>query len=400
MRQNFIDYLQLFAAGDNNDLAARSYQLEFKRLLQAVFKKQSYFADFFGGGIEALDGVQENETAFYVKTSDIPVVVGTGYDKTATKAFGTGTANSSRFGNRTEIIYTNTPAKYTWGWNFHEGIDRHTVNNDFDAAVADRLELQARAKTGLFNAKHGLFISESAGKSLTLIDYTAAHVLALFDALDEYFTDIEAQGTRRVKVNSKLYNAIVDLPLASTSKGSAVNIDRNGVAEFKGFLVQKIPSGLFQEGECCYAYIEGVGKAFTGINTARTIESEDFDGVALQGAGKAGEFILPDNKKAVCKVLLNSEYGLDNLTVTSAAGTSTGTTKITVSPSLTAGNSYKYKVADNAVLPAAGASVKNWSAWNGAADITAATGKEIVIVECDANYAAVKGGVATVTAKA
>ena len=40
MRQKFD--LQLFAAGDNNDLPARSYQLEFKRLLQAVFKRQSY----------------------------------------------------------------------------------------------------------------------------------------------------------------------------------------------------------------------------------------------------------------------------------------------------------------------------------------------------------------------
>ena len=100
-------------------------------------------ADFFGGSIEAMDGIQENETAFYVKTSDIPCVCGTGYDKTATKAFGTGTGNSSRFGSRTEIIYTNTPAKYTWGWNFHEGIDRHTVNNDFAAAIADRLELQS-----------------------------------------------------------------------------------------------------------------------------------------------------------------------------------------------------------------------------------------------------------------
>jgi hypothetical protein len=59
---------------------------------------------------------------------------------------------------------------------------------------------------------------------------------------------------------------------------------------------------MFEDGECCYAYIEGVGKAFTGINTARTIESEDFDGVALQGAGKAGEYILPANKKAVVKV--------------------------------------------------------------------------------------------------
>ena len=399
MRQKFD--LQLFAAGDNNDLPARSYQLEFKRLLQAVFKKQSYFADFFGGSIEAMDGVQENDTAFYVKTSDIPCVCGTGYDKTATKAFGTGTGNSSRFGSRTEIIYANTPAKYTWGWNFHEGIDRHTVNNDFAAAIADRLELQARAKTKAFNDAHGKFISQNAGHSETLLDYTDDNVLALFNALSKYYNNIEAVGTKRAKVCADLYNAIVDHRLTTTSKGSVANIDENGVVKFKGFLIEEVPDDLFQTGEVAYVYIDGVGKAFTGINTARTIESEDFDGVALQGAGKAGEFILPDNKKAVCKVLLNSEYGLDNLTVTSAASSTTsGKTKLTISPALTSGNSYKYKVADNAVLPAAGQSVKGWTAWNGTDEITAATGKEICVVECDSAYRALKAGVATVTAKA
>lgn len=399
MRQKFD--LQMFAAGDNNDLPARSYQLEFKRLLQAVFKKQSYFADFFGGSIEAMDGIQENETAFYVKTSDIPCVCGTGYDKTATKAFGTGTGNSSRFGSRTEIIYTNTPAKYTWGWNFHEGIDRHTVNNDFAAAIADRLELQARAKTKAFNDAHGKFISQNAGHSETLLDYTDDNVLALFNALSKYYNNIEAVGTKRAKVCADLYNAIVDHRLTTTSKGSVANIDENGVVKFKGFLIEEVPDDLFQTGEVAYVYIDGVGKAFTGINTARTIESEDFDGVALQGAGKAGEFILPDNKKAVCKVLLDSEYGLDNLTVTSAASSTTsGKTKLTVSPALTSGNSYKYKVADNAVLPAAGQSVKGWTAWNGTDEITAATGKEICVVECDSAYRALKAGVATVTAKA
>ena len=87
MKYKEFKALQLFAEGDNNDLPARSYQLEFKQLLQAVFRKQSYFADFFGGEIEALDGVRENATAFYVKTSDIPVVVGTSYKKDANTAF-------------------------------------------------------------------------------------------------------------------------------------------------------------------------------------------------------------------------------------------------------------------------------------------------------------------------
>ncbi len=287
--------LQLFA-GENNEQSARSYQLEFKKMLQAVFKKQSYFADFFGGNIEALDGVQENETAFYVKTSDIPVVVGDGYKKE------TELGKGSRFGDMTEVVYENTPVNYTWGWNWHEGIDRHTVNNDYNAAVADRLELQARAKTQKFNVKHGAFISKAAGKTETLAGYTADAVLALFNALSKYFNNIQAVGTRKAKVNSDLYNAIVDHPLMTSAKGSSANIDDNGVVKFKGFLIEEIPDEMFAEGECCYAYIEGVGKAFTGINTARTVEAIDFDGVAFQGAGKAGEFILEDNKKAVCKV--------------------------------------------------------------------------------------------------
>ena len=302
MRKTINFNLQIFAEGENNNLPVRQYQKEFKKLLQAVFKKQSYFADFFGGGIEALDGVQNNKTAFSIKTSDIPVVVGTGYNTDENTAFGTGTGSSNRFGARKEIVYTDTDVDYTWGWNFHEGIDRHTVNNNLDTAVADRLELQAQAKTRMFNAKHGAFISKSAAHTENLASYTADAVLALFNALAAYYVNIEAVGTKKAKVNTLLYNAIVDHPLTTSAKNSGANIDNNGILRFKGFEIEEVPDAMFAEGECCYTYIAGIGKAFTGINTARTINSEDFDGVALQGAGKAGEYILPDNKKAVCKV--------------------------------------------------------------------------------------------------
>lgn len=293
--------LQMFA-GENNDSSVRTYQKEFKGLLQAVFKKQSYFGDFFGGGIEALDGVQHNETAFYVKTSDIPVVFGTGYNKDADTAMGAGTGKSSRFGERTEIIYTDTPVNYSWEWNFHEGIDRHTVNNGFDVAVADRLDLQAQAKTQKFNYQHSKFIAESAGHSEPLTGYTADAVLALFNTLSKYYTNIHAIGEKVAKVDSDLYNAIVDHPLTTTGKNSSARIDENGILKFKGFTIEEVPADVLQDGIVAYVYIRGVGKAFTGINTARTIESEDFDGVALQGAGKAGEYIPEDNKKAVVKV--------------------------------------------------------------------------------------------------
>lgn len=293
----------------NQNLPARSYQKEFKQLLQAVFRTQAYFRDFFGGNIEALDGVQHNETAFYVKTSDIPVVVGTAYKKDANTAFGTGTGNSTRFGKRTEIIYTDTPVPYTWEWVYHEGIDRHTVNNDMNAAIADRLDLQAQAKIRKFNSKHSEFISSVAGKVVTLDDLTEQKVNQLFDELFAHYLDNEVEGVKVARVNADLYNAIVNGGLAVKEKGSSVGIDRNDVYMFKDFVIEALPATLFQDGEIAYTYVPNIGKAFTGINTARTIESEDFDGVALQGAGKAGEFILDDNKAAVAKVTFSGGSG-------------------------------------------------------------------------------------------
>lgn len=294
--------LQFFAAGDNNNKSARSYQPQFKQLLQAVFKKRAYFADFFVGGVEALDGVQHNARAFTIKTSDIPVVVGASYNKGANVAFGTGTGATTRFGERTEIIYVDTDVNYSWEWTFHEGIDRATVNNDFDAAVADRLDLQAQAKVQKFDNQHGAFIASVAGATKALTAYTNDAVLALFNELSTYYVNIEAIGDKVAKVTPALYNAIVDHPLTTSAKGSSANIDNNGIIRFKGFEIQEVPEAKLAEDIAAYVYVKGVGKAFTGINTARTIESEDFDGVALQGHGKAGEFILPDNKPAVVKV--------------------------------------------------------------------------------------------------
>lgn len=96
---------------------------------------------------------------------------------------------------------------------------------------------------------------------------------------------------------------------------------------------------------------------------------------------------------------LESASRLGTLTVSSVAGTATGDTKVTISPAKGEGNSYKYKVADAAVEVKYGQNVKNWTAWDGSKDITAETGKKITVIECDAEFRAVKAGSATVTAK-
>lgn len=299
------------------DTKGRQYQTEFKELLEAVFGVQSYFGDFFVGGLQAMDGVSENETAFYVKTSDIPCVIVQGsledggtraYNTGANVAFGTGTGKSSRFGDRTEVIYQDTPVPYTWDWVFHEGLDRHTINNNYDAAVADRLELQAQEKISMFNTHHAAFIAGCAEGSGIISHPSATKdtIADMFNKLSAYFTNagVRKGVTLVAKVNTTVYNAIIDSGLSTTAKGSTVNIDRNEVRMFKGFVIEELPDALFAGNDCVYAYAVRIGKAFTGINTARTIESEDFDGMALQGAGTAGEYILPANKKAVAKIVL------------------------------------------------------------------------------------------------
>lgn len=277
------------------------YEKEFRELLTAVFEKRAYFRDFFGGSIQALDGVANNQTAFSVKTNSMPVVI-QDYNTGANVGFGTGTGSTTRFGERKEVIYLDEDVPYAWNWAIHEGIDKFTVNADFDAAVADRLEAQAEAKIAQFNMQHVNFIDASAGETMALASYSEADVLALFNDLSKLFTNNQTVGTKVAKVAPDLYNAIVDHPKASTGKNSSVNIDQNSILMFKGFAIEELPETAFKAGTVVYAYIVNVARAFTGINTARTIESEDFDGVALQGAGKAGEYIPAANKKAVVKV--------------------------------------------------------------------------------------------------
>lgn len=90
-------------------------------------------------------------------------------------------------------------------------------------------------------------------------------------------------------------------------------------------------------------------------------------------------------------------YYNPSLTVTSAAGTASGDTKITVSPTKMTGHSYAYKTAASVDIPAYGTTLTGYSTWDGSADITATTGNEIVIVELDADSKVYKTGKATVT---
>lgn len=91
---------------------------------------------------------------------------------------------------------------------------------------------------------------------------------------------------------------------------------------------------------------------------------------------------------------------LGELTVTSASGTKSGDTKLTVSPAkAAAGNKYKYAFAATAPTVSYFDNVAAWADWDGKSDLTIASGQKVTVVECDGNYHALKSGSADVTAK-
>lgn len=295
-------------ATENNDLPVRLYQKQFIGLMQTVFGVQSTFTPTFGA-LQAIDGVQNNAIAFSVKANDVPVAVGT-YNTDPNVAFGTGTSKSNRFGPMQEIIYGDIDVPYSFGWSFNEGIDQLTVNNDLNAAVADRLNLQAQAKTRMFNSKLGAYLVASAAADLGAVN----DVNKVFEAASERYTDLEVVVPVRAYVTAEVYNAIIDHQLVTSSKGSAVNIDENGIVRFRDIIVTKTPT-RYMAGKAIIFSPDNIGRAFTGINVVRTIQSENFAGVALQGAGKAGQWISDDNRQAIF-----------------TAGTSTTTTTTKVKP--------------------------------------------------------------------
>lgn len=92
---------------------------------------------------------------------------------------------------------------------------------------------------------------------------------------------------------------------------------------------------------------------------------------------------------------------LGQLVVTSAAGTTSGKTALTVAPEPASGNSYKYQTSASVALPAYGDVLSDgWIDWDGSEEITATTGQQIAVVEVNADDQAMAGGVAKVTANA
>lgn len=132
-----------------------------------------------------------------------------------------------------------------------------------------------------------------------------------------------------------------------------------------------------------------------GFHTQGNYHTAVSEAFAVMGLTLFAEYI-----DAIAVITIDETPTLGTLTVTSAAGGTSGNTKITVNPAKeNANNVYKYKVATEAVTVGYGQNLRNWTTWDGKADVKATTGQKITVVECDGTYKALNSGSANVTAK-
>ena len=226
------------------------------------------------------------------------------------------------------------------------------------------------------------------------------NILGLEDLLTDEDYDVNAfistkKNRSTLRNAHKIQNGVI---VESLYDRSANILDGNPVVDLKD-----LDKGTLYAGDFDYMYYGipyGMNYKISEEAQLSTLTNEDGSPVnlyeqelvALRVTMDVGFMIVKDG--AFAKL---TSGGLEKLTVTSAPGTKTGDTKITVTPALTSGNSYKYKVGEELDVPVKGQNVKGWSAWDGTADITASSGNEIVIVECDVSGQVVKAGKVTVT---
>lgn len=125
-------------------------------------------------------------------------------------------------------------------------------------------------------------------------------------------------------------------------------------------------------------------------------------------ATKAGESVSPadvpgDTSADVIKRITKAYKGesifdtekLAALTLSSAAGATLGTTKVTVEGAI-GSSGFKYKATTQ--LPNYGDELTGWTTWDGSSDITADDSTTIAICEVDENGLAIAGGTVFVNA--
>ena len=287
-------------------MAIKLYTKQYSGMVPDLFESRTHFLRSFGGRVQVHADAEYNDKFLTLKTTDTDVTI-QAYDTGANVAFGTGTGSTSRFGERHEVKSVDTTVEWETPLAIHDGIDRFTVNDIPEQVVAERLALHGAAWAEHVDGMLGKALSDNASETLTG-ELTEEDVVKTFaDARKKFVNNKVSRNVAWVAyVNTDVFNLLVDSKLATTAKNSSANIDNQTLYAFKGFLLQEIQDDAFQVGEQIYFAADGVGVVGIGIEVTRVLDSEDFNGVALQGAGKYGKYIPVKNQKAILKAKLTA----------------------------------------------------------------------------------------------
>ena len=285
-------------------MTIKIYTKQYAGILPSLFETKTPFLRVFGGQLQVKSDAEYNEEFLDLKITDTDVTIQE-YSTDANVGFGTGTGSSNRFGTRKEVKSTDKSVPWEKPLSIHEGIDKFTVNDIPDQVVAERLALHGVAWAEHVNKFLGKAISDNASETLTG-DLTEAGVTKMFAEAHKKFVNNKVSSTiaKVAYVTADVYNFLIDSNLAKTDKNSSVNVDNQTLYRFKGFELEELADDQFQTGENAYFTAIGIGVAGVGIEVTRAMDSEDFAGVALQGAGKYAKFIPEKNKKAILKAKL------------------------------------------------------------------------------------------------
>ena len=287
-------------------MAIKLYTKQYAGIVPDLFESRTHFLRSFGGTVQVHADAEYNDKFLTLKTTDTDVTI-QAYSTDANVGFGTGTGSTSRFGERHEVKSVDTTVEWETPLAIHDGIDRFTVNDIPEQVVAERLALHGAAWAEHVDGMLGKALSDNASETLTGELTEEGVVQAFTDARKKFVNNKVSRNVAWVAyVNTDVFNLLVDSKLATTAKNSSANIDNQTLYAFKGFLLQEIQDDAFQVGEQIYFAADGVGVVGIGIEVTRVLDSEDFNGVALQGAGKYGKYIPTKNQKAILKAKLTA----------------------------------------------------------------------------------------------
>lgn len=130
---------------------------------------------------------------------------------------------------------------------------------------------------------------------------------------------------------------------------------------------------------------------FIGFHAQGTYERAISDLFAIMGVR-----LLAEYQDAIAYISVGSSdtQTLGTLTLTSAEGSESGKTQISVAEQLSSiNNVFKYKIGASAATEVTyGMDVKTWTRWDGESEITTTDGYHVTVVEADSSYKAVASG--------